>query len=213
MIVFENIHTGETYGISQKTEGKFYRAKLSALMNSSNMNINADRGQDFGVRLIPEQQALIELWESDPQMIDKVSVWSKVMLDDLTHAEFLAYLLYQQELGNSPEKGDKQMQRDNQREYEARVAAIRSSEKITAMPAFEPKVARGEETVEDFLSGDLTGDASGDKVEPDVTLAPDSLEELDKVIAETGNEAPKIDSPVVGTDTKPAPSKAPKAKK
>lgn len=192
MIIFENIHTKETYGISRQTEGKHYRAKLSALMNSSNMSPNADRGQDFGVRLVPEQQALIEQWENDPQMIDRVSTWSKVMIDDLTHSEFLAYLLYQQELGNTPEQSDKQLLRENQRDYEARVAALRSAETVTAMPAFEPKVARGEATVDDFLAGDVTGDAGGDKVEEETAPVDEkALADLDKVIAETAPKTPK----------------------
>lgn len=194
MIIFENIHTKETYGISRQTEGKHYRAKLSALMNSSNMSPNADRGQDFGVRLIPEQQALIEQWENDPQMIDRVSTWSKVMIDDLTHSEFLAYLLYQQELGNTPEQSDKQLLRENQRDYEARVAALRSAEP-QAMRPFEPKVARGEATVEAFLAGDVTGDASGDKVElpeeANILVDEKALADLDKVIAETAPKTPK----------------------
>jgi hypothetical protein len=162
-IIFENIDTKETYAIDREKEGKYYRAKLSALINSSNMSVNADRGQDFGVRLIPAQQALIEQWEADPTMIEKVSVYTKVMVDDLTHTEFLAYLLYQQELGSSPENKSQADRRDKQREYDARVEALRVG-KIEAMPAFEPKVARGEATIEDFMNGDLTGDASGDVI-------------------------------------------------
>lgn len=202
MIIFENIDTGETVGVDRATGGKHYRAKLSAVMNSSNMSPNSDRGQDFGWRLIPEQQALIEQWERDPSMIDRVSTWSKVMIDDLTHAEFLAYLLYQQELGNSPEMGQNADRRNKQREYEARVEALRSGE-VKEMPAFEPKVARGEATVDDFLAGEVTGDASGDKVEEPVDT--DALSELDKVLAETGNEMPATE------ETKPA--KTSKAKK
>lgn len=164
MIIFENIDTGETVGIDRNIGGKHYRAKLSAIMNSSNMSPNADRGQDFGWRLAPEQQALIEDWENDPDMIDRVSRWSKVMLEDLTHSEFLAYLLYQEELGLSPERSTDKARRDKQRDYESRVAAIKAG-KPEAMPAFDPKIARGEATIDDFLSGDLTGDAGGDKVE------------------------------------------------
>lgn len=169
-IIFENIDTGETYAISREAEGKFYRAKLSALINSSNMSVNADRGQDFGIRLAADQQALIEEWEQDPQMIDRVSTFTKVMVDDLTHTEFLAYLLYQQELGSNPEKREESIRRERQREYEARVDALRVG-KVEAMPAFDPKVARGEATIDDFLNGDLTGDPSGDKVVTGVDLA------------------------------------------
>lgn len=137
MIVFENIDTHETIGIDRESGGKHYRSKLAAVMNSSNLHPNADRGQDFGYRLIPEQQALIEEWENDPEMIDKVSSWSKVMVDDLTHAEFLSYLLYQQELGKSPEKADVAIRRSNQQDYEARVAALRTTPR--AMRPFQDK--------------------------------------------------------------------------
>lgn len=214
MIIFENIHNGDTYGISRETEGKFYRAKLSALMNSSNMNPNADRAQDFGIRLAPEQQALIEQWEADPQMIDRVATWSKVMVDDLTHAEFLSYLLYQQELGNSPEKGDQAVKRDNQRDYEARVEALRAG-KVEHMPAFESKVPRGEATLDDFMSGDLTGDAGGDKVE-ETLVDDDSLDGLDKALAETGNSLPPlkqgVDSAKQGEDKTTSTKKQPAKK-
>jgi len=200
MIVFENIDTGETIAISRKTEGKYYRAKLSAAINSSNMNVNADRGQDFGWRLVPEQQALIEQWEHDPSMIDRVSQWSKVMVDGLTHTEFLAYMLYQQELGNAPESATLDDRRGNQREYEARVEALRSG-KVEAMPAFNSNVVRGEETLEDFMDGTLTGDSSGDKVEDE-----DEPSDLSKKVAEV--EVPEHPLP----ESKSAP-KTPKAKK
>lgn len=192
MIVFENIDTKETVAIDRERGGKFYRAKLSAVMNSSNLSPNADRGQDFGWRLIPEQQALIEQWESDPEMIEKVSNWSKVMVDDLTHSEFLAYLLYQQELGKSPEKQQDSERRSNQQDYDARVAALRSAESVEAMAPFDPKVARGEATVEDFLNGDVTGDASGDKpVEEDTEAESPKIEDEGVVENSTPKTAPK----------------------
>jgi len=190
-IIFENIDTKETYAIDREREGKYYRAKLSALINSSNMSVNADRGQDFGVRLIPEQQALIEQWEEDPEVIERVSNWSKTMTEDLTHAEFLAYLLYQQELGTSPEKHQQSDRREKQRDYDARVEALRVG-KVEAMPEFKPKVARGEETLESFMNGDLTGDANGDKIIIDEagTIDEKDLAELDAVIAEGEATAP-----------------------
>lgn len=184
-IIFENIDTKETYAIDRKREGKYYLAKLSALMNSSNMNVNADRGQDFGVRLIPEQQALIEQWESDPSMIEKVSNWAKVMVDDLTHAEFLAYLLYQQELGTSPDKQQNVARRENQHSYDARVEALRVG-KVEVMPAFDSKIARGEATIEDFMNGDLTGDAGGDKAADETQTGIDEAKiGEDKTVATT----------------------------
>ena len=167
MIIFENINTGETVGIDRQTGGAYYQAKLSAVMNSSDMSVNADRGQDFGWRLQAEQRALIEQWEEDPDMIDKVSVFTKVPIDGLSHSEFLAYFLHQQELGKSPEKTETASKRANQLDYAARVEAVKQAQADKQpMPAFNPAIARGDATVEDFLNGDVTGDASGDKVEP-----------------------------------------------
>lgn len=199
-IIFENIITKETYAIDREREGKFYLAKLSALMNSSNMNPNADRGQDFGVRLAPEQQALIEQWEQDPDMIERVSKHSGTFVEDLTHADFLGYMLFQQELGNTPERGEAMLRREAQRDYEARVEALKVS-KPEQMKPFSAGIARGEATVDDFLSGDLTGDAGGDKEEP--VVDDEALAALDKVIDEVENsEPPVVEQPVLQTPEK-----------
>jgi hypothetical protein len=125
MIIFENIDTGETMGVDRQTGGANYEAKLSALINSSNMGINADRGQDKGWRLSAEQQALIEQWEQEPGMIEKVSEHTKTIQDDLTHANFLSYLLYQQELGKSPEQAAVAERREKELDYEKRVAKLK----------------------------------------------------------------------------------------
>lgn len=164
-IVFENIDTKETVLVSRSTEGKHYRAKLSAIMNSSNMSPNADRGQDYGWRLQPEQQATLEAWESDPDMIDRVSTFCKVPSDTLTHAEFLTYYLYQLELGHSPEKAQDVLRRENQLQYNERVAAIRAQTRPEPVAPFKN---REDATLDDFLNGDLTGDAGGDKIESTV---------------------------------------------
>lgn len=144
-IKFINIDNGESYSIDKK-EGKFYRAKLSALINSSNLSINADRGQDFGIRLDPAQQAEIEAWEQDSEMVDKVSAWSKTPSDSLSHMEFLSYMLYQQELSEKATINALSDRRAKQQAYEAKVNEARK-------PA----------TIEEFMSGAITGDVSGDK--------------------------------------------------
>ena len=161
-IKFENIDTGHTVAIDPETEGAHYGAKLSAVINSSNLSINADRGQDFGWRLDPEQQALIEQWEQDGQMIDRVSQHFKVPVDNLTHSEFLQYLVYTQNIGTSPERREVQLRRERQAEYDARVSKLRAQEKPEAMEPFKAP------TLDDFMSGELTGDSRGDKLSADV---------------------------------------------
>lgn len=175
MIIFEHIlrknedGSYHTVGVSPSTSGKYYPAMLSALINSSNLSPNADRGQDFGYRLQPEQQAIIEEWENDPEMIEKVSAFTKVQVDDLTHSEFLHYLSYQQNAGKSAERKDVAAQRQAEADYEKRVAELKAAKAQPIAPFGQNKP---EATVENFLSGELTGDAGGDKVaDPDVGAA------------------------------------------
>lgn len=139
MIVFENIDTGETMGVDRQTGGANYESKLSALINSSNMGINSDRGQDHGWRLSAEQQALIEQWEADPSMIEKVSDYTHTIQDDLTHAQFLSYLLYQQELGKSPEQAAVAERREKEQDYEARVAKLKVKQSTAVKKQKAPK--------------------------------------------------------------------------
>lgn len=162
-IIFENIDTGESVAIDKKTGGKFYAAKLSALVNSSNLSINADRGQDFGWRLSPEQQALIEQWEQDPEMIEKVSNFTSTMVDDLSHGDFLSYMLYLETRSEVAKMAGMSGRRTAQAEYDARVEKLREQKTVEPMAPFKPEIARGEATIEDFMSGDLTGDGGGDK--------------------------------------------------
>lgn len=144
-IIFENIDTKETVAINRELEGKYYRAKLAAVMNSSNLSPNADRGQDYGWRLNPEQQAILEEWEQDSAVIDKVANFTKVPSDALTHSDFLAYMLYLQELGNSPEKKDEASRRGNQKAYDARVEALRNQEKAEPVAPFSMDDLKAEE--------------------------------------------------------------------
>lgn len=147
-IIFERLGTDETVAVDRKSGGKFYHAKLSALVNSSNMGINAHAGQDFGWRLAVEQQALIEEWEADPVMIEKVSQHTKTLIDGLTHSDFLAYLLYQQELGNSPERENIQDKRVAQQAYEARVQALKDAKTVEAAAPFAPQLSEAGEVAQ-----------------------------------------------------------------
>jgi hypothetical protein len=193
-IIFENIDTGETYLISRETEGKFYRAKLAALMNSSNMSPNSDRGQDFGIRLKPEIQALLELWESDGDMIEKVAAFAKVPTDGMTHADFLSYYLHQQELGKDPEKQQNVQRRENQLSYEEKVAQLKAKARPEAMPEFDvTKVP--DLSLEAFLGEDLPVEYRENTVVPGV---------VDETPVE---ESPEIESPPVLETPEKAPVK------
>lgn len=122
-ITFENIETGDKISISRRESGKYYRAKLQALINSSNIGPNSDRGQDYGWRLDPEQQAQIEIFRENPETIEKTSQLTKVPVDSLTDAEFLDYLLHLQELGQSESNLSRQARQKAEEDYRQRVKA------------------------------------------------------------------------------------------
>jgi hypothetical protein len=83
----------------------------------------------------------------------------KVPTDALSHGDFLSYLIYMQNLGNSPERREVAIRRERQAEYERRVQTLRDQKKPEPMAPFD-----ADKALDAFMSGDLTGDASGDKV-------------------------------------------------
>jgi hypothetical protein len=128
-ILFENIDNGDTYSISKESDGKYYRDKIDALVNSSDLGLNHDRGQDFGIRLDVEQKAIIEKWEEDPKMVAEVSEHTHVPVDDLRESNFLDYLLYTQELGQNEDRITRKDREDKQNAYRERVKAAKASKK------------------------------------------------------------------------------------
>lgn len=157
-IIFEKIGTTETLAISAALEGKWYRSKLTAIINSSDLGRNADRGQDYDWRLQAEQRALIEEWESDPQMIDKVSNFTKVPLDSLEHGEFLAYMLHLEEAGVSEARTELAAKRANQAAYEARVEALKAKKAPEPLAPFKADL-----TLEEFIGDDAPKPATKKK--------------------------------------------------
>lgn len=123
MIIFENIETGETIGVKLEDEGHYSEAKISALINSSNLGINAARGQDFGWRLGAEHQATLEQWKEDAEMVEKVSRHTSVAVDDLTDAHFLQYMLYVEASENNPKVLESKNRDDAEQAYRKRVRA------------------------------------------------------------------------------------------
>lgn len=188
-IKFRNIDSGETLAIDPTTDGPYYHAKLSAVINSSNMGENRDRGQDYGWRLDEEQQALIEMWEQDGSMIDRVSQHVKVPVDSLSHGDFLVYLVYQQGLGTSPERREVTLRREREAEYQARVQSLRDQQTPEPVAPFKAP------TVEQFMNGELTGDASGDKVVDVTPVAGTDYDEKSTTPVEVATETLTLKAP------------------
>jgi hypothetical protein len=199
-VIFENIDTGESVLISPENEGGTeYMPKLSALMNSSNIGVNSDRGQDFGWRLQPEQQALLEEWESDGTMIEKVSAWAHIPSDALDHGNFLAYLVYYKQIGNSPVKRAMVARREMQLSYEERVAQLRSQ--ASNPEPLAPFAERyGLKAKDEGLNGFLNGqedEISENIVEnhDGVLTAPDTDAHIEIDIDAVEDEAPSVPTP------------------
>lgn len=125
MIVFENIITGETIGVKYDEAGR-YEAKLSALINSSNLGPNADRGQDFGWRLQAESQAQIDEWMEDADKTAEVSEATSVPADDLTEAHFLGYMVQKEFRKAAPKVKKTSEKAKAEEEYRKRVEGAKT---------------------------------------------------------------------------------------
>lgn len=124
-IVFENIDSGEIISIDRKTGGKWFQAKLQAVINSSNLGVNHDRGQDFGWRLAVDQRATLDSWKEDGRKIAEVSEYTKVPVDSLSDSDFLSYMLYQEELGYTEKTVSRNEREKAEAKYRERVAAAK----------------------------------------------------------------------------------------
>lgn len=102
-IGFFNIKTGETHYARLEPQ-------IQAFINSSNMGINASRGQDFGWRLHPEWDRKVKAFRRNETKMDRLQ--DKNGDKKVTVAQIL-YAVYGSELRAARERAE-----DNENPYE-----------------------------------------------------------------------------------------------
>lgn len=92
-IGFENIKTGEVQTFEQIADRNARAAQIDAFINSSNLGINSNKGQDFGWRLLAETQAEFDEIKSDYAQLEKIARETGVMAENMTDGQLLAYMV------------------------------------------------------------------------------------------------------------------------
>jgi hypothetical protein len=95
-IGFENIKTGEVVTFETITDRVSRAAQIDAFVNSSNLGVNANKGQDFGWRLLAETQADFDDIKSDANQLNAIAQATGVMAENITDGQILAYMVGQE---------------------------------------------------------------------------------------------------------------------
>lgn len=178
-IPFFSIRTGETH------YGKL-EATISAYINSSNMGINASRGQDYGWRLAPEWVQKVRDFKRDAT---KMSILTAKNQGQKPTTVQILYYMYGEELSRYFESME-----ENENPYEQQYQdAISGKTPITADAVAVPKA------LEDFRATD-----------DENVIEDDTADLIDDVMTEDEPAAPAPEQPKK-EDAKPEPKK-PEAK-
>lgn len=94
MIKFFNVKTGETRILDPATmDPQFIEPAISALYNSSNLHVNATRGQDFGWRISPETVKRIRDIKRDDLMINRIAAGTQILPENLQDTDILTWIV------------------------------------------------------------------------------------------------------------------------
>lgn len=95
-VEFENIKSGERVNFDGIAEANLRAAQIDAYVNSSNLGVNSNRGQDYAWRLAPEVAAHFDVIKSDFNQLNTISKATGVNVDDLSDGIILGYMVSQQ---------------------------------------------------------------------------------------------------------------------
>lgn len=95
-IEFVNIKSGERVSFEGIADRNLRSAQIDAYVNSSNMGINANKGQDFAWRLDPEVAAEFDEIKTDYSRLKAISDATGVLPENITDGQILGYMVQQQ---------------------------------------------------------------------------------------------------------------------
>lgn len=118
MITFFNIKTGERKALTRPHQ-------IGAYLNSSDLSVNANFGQDFGWRLAPEVIIKIDEFRADPRILEDIARRIGVDISELTVIHLVQHISYLDDMGQKIEAQREELVPKYQSEYEADIARRR----------------------------------------------------------------------------------------
>jgi len=98
-------------------------AQVAALVNSSDLGINASRGQDHGWRLAPEVVSEIDDIKADMRALQDIARQKGLMVQDITTYDIVDYIFAQQQAAKALADESLNSNPAFKESYEARIRA------------------------------------------------------------------------------------------
>lgn len=121
-VSFFNIKTGEEVALDDD-------AHIAAFVNSSDLGINATRGQDFKWRIAPELKAKVDEYSEDPLKLQEISVRMGIPMDSISIADVLSQIAFEQGIQERAAIRAANSNPAHAAEYEARLKAAKAVKK------------------------------------------------------------------------------------
>ncbi len=118
MISFFNIKTGERVQLTRPHQ-------IGAYLNSSDLSVNAQFGQDFGWRLAPEVIIKLDEFRADPNVLQQIATRIGVDISELTTIHLVQHISYLDDMGQKIEAQRKERTPEFQADYEQEIARRR----------------------------------------------------------------------------------------
>lgn len=140
-IGFENIKPPfEKVYFDQIADRNLRSAQIDAYVNSSNLGVNANKGQDFAWRLTAEVQAEFNEIKSDYSRLEAISKAIGVAPEDVTDGQILGYMV-QVQLGEDAAKSAKvESVATYEDAYRAKVQAVKAQKANPSAVTEKPEV-------------------------------------------------------------------------
>jgi len=139
-VIFENIKSGEMVSFHGTADRNLRSAKIDAYVNSSDMSVNSNKGQDFGWRLSPEVKAEFDEIKSDYKRLRVISDATGVSPENITDGQILSYMVSQELSKESAQNAKVENISTYEDAYRERVANARKQKAGEKTKADKPEV-------------------------------------------------------------------------
>lgn len=187
MIKFFNIKTGETRILDPATmDPQFIEPAIAALYNSSNLHVNATRGQDFGWRIAPETVKRIRDIKRDDAMINRIAAGTQILPENISDTDILTWIV--KDDARKEALKNEAAEEDYSAQYEAELRAVGASPReynpATEIPSIaQPAIAPEDEAeTEEDLEAQAAKAAKANEKTP--AQKKKEQEEEDRLMAE-----------------------------
>lgn len=133
-IKLERITTGEVIELDRP-------AQIAAIINSSDLGLNASKGQDYGWRLAPVVVGEIDDIRKDVQTMQLIAREKGMMIQDITTYHIVDHIIDQQNALKAMAEDAINNNPAHKESYDARVRATREAKAKPAEEAKKPIVA------------------------------------------------------------------------